>query len=124
VIPARTRAEALEAISSRDVAAAVLDLVLGDDTKDLCNALADRGIPYVIYSGMPKPSDASSIFIEKPASSDRLVNAIRVLLSFTETLMPAPAAAEAFCFTVEDCLRSPHSGSGEDLIRGDCFEKQ
>jgi DNA-binding response OmpR family regulator len=80
VIAARTRAQALEAATSQDVAAAVLDLVLGDGSKDLCDELANRGIPFVIYSGMPKPPDVSNIFIEKPASSDRLVTALQGLL--------------------------------------------
>jgi hypothetical protein len=60
------------------------DLVLGDGSKDLRDELAHRGIPYVIYSGMPKPPDVSVIFIEKPASK---------LFSSNGALKAVPAAA-------------------------------
>jgi DNA-binding NtrC family response regulator len=87
VISARMRTQALEAVSSREVSAAVLDLVLADDSEDLRRELTDRGIPYVIYSGMPKPPDEKNVFIEKPAGSDRLVTAIE------DALKTAPGVA-------------------------------
>jgi hypothetical protein len=74
------------------VSVAVLDLVLGDGSKHLCDELADRGIPFVIYSGMPKPPDVSNIFIEKPASGDRLVAGLQGLLFLNDALKPMPAA--------------------------------
>jgi DNA-binding NtrC family response regulator len=80
VIPARTGTQALEAVSSRDVSAVVLDLLLGDDSEDLRRELTGRRIPYVIYSGMPKPPDERNVFIQKPAGSDRLVTAIEDVL--------------------------------------------
>jgi DNA-binding response OmpR family regulator len=80
VIPARTRTQALQAVSSREVSAAVLDLVLGDHREDLRRELTDRGIPNVISTGMPKQPDERNVFIEKPAGSHRLVAAIEDVL--------------------------------------------
>jgi DNA-binding NtrC family response regulator len=87
VIPARTHTQALEAVSSRHVSAVVLDLVLGDESEDLRRELTERRIPFVIYSGMPKPPDERNVFIQKPAGSERLVTAIE------DALKTAPRVA-------------------------------
>ena len=57
---------------------AALDLGLGDgDGEPLFSELRLRGIPFVVYSGYPKPASADDVpFIQKPARTDALVDAV------------------------------------------------
>jgi CheY-like chemotaxis protein len=60
-----------------EVAAAVLDLGLnGGDGKALCHELKSRKIPFVIYSGYPRPVGLDVPFIDKPTDTMALVNAV------------------------------------------------
>jgi hypothetical protein len=66
------------------------DIVLGDGSNDLCKELRARGIPVVIYSGMPKPPEMNGIYIEKPASGHLLISAIEQLLADKDAVKPMP----------------------------------
>jgi CheY-like chemotaxis protein len=84
---AQTRGAALRGMRP-EVAAAVLDLGLnGGDGQALCDELKSRSIPFVVYSGYPRPTTLDVPFIEKPSDTAVLVKAIQGLL--------APSAAAA-----------------------------
>jgi hypothetical protein len=51
------------------------------DATPIRQELRSRGIPFVIYSGYPKPAGTDEIFIEKPAYPDTLMAALEELLS-------------------------------------------
>jgi CheY-like chemotaxis protein len=64
---AATRTAAVQEMCP-DVAAAVLDFTLHDgDARSLCEELRSRNIPFVVYSGYPRPAILDVPFIEKPA---------------------------------------------------------
>src|SRR5215468_2025601 len=53
-----------------DMAAAILDLGLHDgDGQDLCDELKSRSIPFVVYSGYPRPAALDAPFIPKPTNT-------------------------------------------------------
>jgi DNA-binding response OmpR family regulator len=65
-----------------EVAAAVLDFGLNDgDGQALCHELKSRSIPFVIYSGYPRPAGLDVPFIEKPTQTTALVQAIEGVLA-------------------------------------------
>ena len=81
---ARTRTAALRQIRP-EVAAAVLDLGLNDgDGQALCDELKSHSIPFVVYSGYPRPATLDAPFIPKPTNA-------RVLAEAVEGLFERPA---------------------------------
>jgi len=82
VFGAHTVRDALPLAGRPDLSAAILDLGLGDgDGEPLFSELRLRGIPFVVYSGYPKPASADDVpFIQKPARTDALVDAVGKLL--------------------------------------------
>jgi DNA-binding response OmpR family regulator len=65
-----------------EVAAAVLDLGLnGGDGQALCHELKSRKIPFVIYSGYPRPVGLDAPFIDKPTDMTALVKAVEGLIA-------------------------------------------
>jgi CheY-like chemotaxis protein len=76
-----TLAEAVAAAEGSGFSAAIVDHGLSDgETTKLCQRLAERKIPYVVYSGYPQPVGAHGVFVTKPASPEVLVTAIEGLL--------------------------------------------
>ena len=65
------------------LSAAILDHALADgDSSSLCRRLAERGIPYLIYSGF-KTIDGpcnDAPHLDKPASPAQLLNAMEALI--------------------------------------------
>jgi DNA-binding response OmpR family regulator len=62
---------------------AILDHALGDgDSSLLCARLTERGIPYIIYSGLPKIEGvcAGALHVAKPAAPGQLVAAMESLI--------------------------------------------
>jgi DNA-binding response OmpR family regulator len=81
-----TSSEALAAVSE-DVSVAILDIRLGQETSEAVAALlAERGIPFIFYSGQALPNDMRgrwplSPLVVKPADPRTLVESVAALLS-------------------------------------------
>ncbi|UCI16986.1 response regulator [Mesorhizobium sp. B2-1-8] len=84
--PCTTLAETLKFAQHEELSAATLDIRLGRETTEaVAAALADRGIPFIFYSGQALPASIEARWpncqvIGKPADQDALVNALKVLL--------------------------------------------
>jgi DNA-binding NarL/FixJ family response regulator len=84
--PCTTLAQTLKAAQHEDLSAATLDIRLGRETTEAVAAvLADRGIPFLFYSGQALPESVEarwpgSRVISKPADQEVLLNALRALL--------------------------------------------
>jgi len=87
-------AAALEWLDANTPAVAIIDYRLKDGCcLELVRALRSRGIPFVIYSGLPRLSDLDPAFgdapwLEKPIGRIDLLNAVA-------GLVPAPLSATA-----------------------------
>ena len=71
--------EALKTVEATDLSAAVLDISLGsEDCSVVCQRLAERGVPFLFYSGYAHGPDgwAEVPVIAKPAHPDQLVDAV------------------------------------------------
>ena len=65
------------------LSAAILDHALSDgDSTSLCTRLAERGIPFLMYSGYPTVDGAckDAPHLMKPASHDQLLDALEALI--------------------------------------------
>jgi DNA-binding response OmpR family regulator len=82
-----TSSEALAGAASENVSVAILDIRLGQETSEAVAALlAERGIPFIFYSGQPLPNDMRerwplSPLVVKPADPRQLVETVAALLS-------------------------------------------
>jgi DNA-binding response OmpR family regulator len=82
-----TLSEALAGAASEKVSVATLDIRLGQETSEAVAALlAERGIPFIFYSGQPLPDDMRerwplSPLVVKPADPRQLVESVAALLS-------------------------------------------
>ncbi|MCA1490037.1 response regulator [Sinorhizobium alkalisoli] len=84
--PFMTLPEALQAAGSEPVSIAILDIRLGTATTEaVSDLLADRGIPFLFYSGQKLTAEmqrkwGDAVLIDKPATQDDIVSAaVRVL---------------------------------------------
>jgi DNA-binding response OmpR family regulator len=78
-----TLKHALLLVEHDGIAAAILDHSLGDgDCSALCARLTDRGVPYMIYSGMEHLEGPckGAPYLSKPASHADLVAAVEGLI--------------------------------------------
>ena len=84
VLVASTVDEALPLAERPDLSAAVLDMLLGDQTAaPICFRLAERGIPFVFSTGLT-PVDEEwkhATVLDKPCAPDVLVKAVVGLVS-------------------------------------------
>ena len=81
-ITAYSLAEALVAVESPSISAAVLDHALGDgDCSELCRRLAARSVPFITSSGTPNLTGpcAGAINVTKPVKPSVLVTALSTL---------------------------------------------
>jgi CheY-like chemotaxis protein len=82
-----TLSEALSVAALEKVSIATLDIRLGRDTSEAVAALlAERGIPFIFYSGQSLPSEMRerwplSPLVAKPAEPRQLVDALAAALS-------------------------------------------
>jgi DNA-binding response OmpR family regulator len=78
--------EAMARADVNDFAVAVLDFSLGSDSvTPLARRLARRNVPFILHTGMSRSEPSlmewrDSIIVEKPASPQTLVTAIRSVL--------------------------------------------
>ena len=82
-----TLKHALLLVEHDGLSAAILDHALGDgDSSLLYKRLNERGIPFMIYSGLPKTEGASqdAVHVSKPATHDVLVTAMEGLIRRAE----------------------------------------
>lgn len=66
-----------------NVAGAILDNVLPDgDCSTLCEVLSDRGIPFIIHSGLPSGMNAckDAPHVPKPADPELLVSTLQEMI--------------------------------------------
>ena len=84
--PAPTLAVAMDLATHAKLSAATLDLRLGHDSvRPVTRILADRGIPFVFYSGQPANDPVraewpASKAISKPAEAEEIVQAVAELV--------------------------------------------
>ena len=74
---------ALILVEHDGLSAAIMDHALRDgDSTELCGRLAERGIPYVSYSGFDPVKGASpdAPFVSKPSTMNTLLSALEKLL--------------------------------------------
>jgi DNA-binding NtrC family response regulator len=89
-----TSSEALAGAASGNVSVAILDIRLGQETSEAVAALlAERGIPFIFYSGQPLPDDMRerwplSPLVVKPADPRQLVETVATLLSTSIQFWP------------------------------------
>ena len=79
----RTLPQALAAVESDGLSAAILDHALGqDDSSQLCERLDERRIPYMLYSGLDQVDGAcgEAPLLRKPAPPKTLISAVERLL--------------------------------------------
>jgi CheY-like chemotaxis protein len=77
-------ADALGLVEQNAWSGAVLDYRLGlDDVRLLCRRLADRGIPFMIYTGLADLPESypGALIVQKPACGDTLLMGMSELVS-------------------------------------------
>ena len=85
--PAFNVEEALELAADPDLSAAVLDVRLGrESVGPVARALAVAGVPFLFFSGQTESDDVrrewpGRAFIQKPAPSEALLEAVRRLVA-------------------------------------------
>ncbi|OAP41461.1 histidine kinase [Sinorhizobium glycinis] len=85
--PCMTLEAALDAARSEPLSLAVLDIRLGDGTtEDVSDMLAERGIPFLFYSGQALPDVMErkcngAVVVNKPATQQDLVGAVASMLA-------------------------------------------
>jgi DNA-binding response OmpR family regulator len=98
--PARTVEEALSLVRDEPLSAAVLDVRVRDQNiQPVADALCDRDIPFLFYSGqvkhhVPLHRWPKAFFIAKPTPSRELIEAVRQVLESRRELAAPRAAAE------------------------------
>jgi len=83
VLVARRKRDALKLVDRQSFDGAVLDWALPDgDVEAVCRSLDDRGVPYVIYSGvMEKPEERERcVFIAKPSTMEHVIGELAQLV--------------------------------------------
>lgn len=91
VLRARSVGQGIRSIGHPELCAAVIDYGLGEgNAKELCQALEQRGIPFVVYSGYSEIDKAchDGVFVPKPASN-------AVLVTTVAGLLPRPGGPES-----------------------------
>jgi len=80
---ARTLNDAHQLVEEPALALAIIDLAHGRETAaTLCNRLAARGLPFVIYTGYPDipPECKPHAVLQKPADPETILRAVAALL--------------------------------------------
>jgi DNA-binding response OmpR family regulator len=83
VAVARSLADARDLVEHNGICAAIVDFGLGDgDANVLCERLAQKHVPFVLHSGYSQTGTACApaAVVPKPASPDKLVEAVGRLL--------------------------------------------
>jgi len=81
VATAATAAQAIRLLENARPSAATVDHALPDgDGWALYQSLEERRIPFVVYSGYPKPDGVKAPYVAKPAEPEALVRALAGLL--------------------------------------------
>ena len=85
--PFMSNAQALQWLETETPDIALLDIMIKDGTSvEIARVLKSRGIPFVIYSGLPPNSHAPSElqdvpWLEKPISRETLTNVLEKLVT-------------------------------------------
>ena len=81
---ARRMSYALKLIDNHTFHGAVIDWDVPDETAEtLCKSLEERGVPYVVYSGLTqKPNGCDrGLFIPKPTTTEHLIGAVTQIVT-------------------------------------------
>jgi DNA-binding response OmpR family regulator len=83
VITSFTLHDALIKAQNDGLDAAIVDYAIGaGNSTELCNELNKRGVPLLVYSGLPSHNNSDETrFVSKPASSELLVGIVDDLIS-------------------------------------------
>jgi DNA-binding response OmpR family regulator len=82
IVSAPNLRAALEAVKDVTLSAAIIDYLLEDgNNSEICERLNARGIPYVLFTGAPKPSGecAQGSYLEKPTTAKELLASVEAL---------------------------------------------
>jgi len=88
--PFMSNAQALQWLQTETPDIALLDLMIKDGTSvEIARVLKSRGIPFVIYSGLPPnphaPSELQDVpWLEKPVSRETLTNVLGELVTLPQ----------------------------------------
>ena len=69
---------AIQAVQDNKFSAAILDGMIGD--AELHQRLMAAGIPYMVYSGYEQVAGVTGTHVNKPATREALLNAIKALI--------------------------------------------
>jgi DNA-binding NtrC family response regulator len=85
--PCTTISAAMDAARNEELSLAILDIRLGSETTErIGDLLAERGIPFLFYSGQALPDDmkkkcVGAVVVAKPAKPQELVSAVAKALT-------------------------------------------
>ena len=83
VLSAVTLQDGLRLAENPHLSAAIVDYAMREgDTAVLCTRLTERGLPFIVYTGYDKVSDAcrAGVIVAKPAAPDILLSALAQIL--------------------------------------------
>src|SRR4051794_31515379 len=94
--PFTSRAAALEWLDANTPGIAIIDYRLKDGCcLEIARALCSRGVPFIVYSGLPRLADLDPAFrnapwLEKPIGRHDLLNAVAQLVPTSDVVADGP----------------------------------
>ena len=82
IVTAPNLRTALEAVKDITLSAAIIDYLLENgNNSEVCEQLNARGIPFVLFTGAPKPRGecAKGAYLEKPTTAKELLASVEAL---------------------------------------------
>ena len=95
IVTAPNLRTALAAMRDSKLSAAIIDYLLEDgNNSEICKQLNARGIPFVLFSGAPKPTGACAqgSYLEKPTTAKELLASVEALFEPGQLRWPAGAS--------------------------------
>src|SRR5262249_51094123 len=83
VLVARRKCDALKLVDHQSFDGAVLDWMVPDgNVEAVCRYLDERGVPYVIYSGLKEKPESRKrcVFISKPSTMEHVIGVLAQLV--------------------------------------------
>jgi DNA-binding response OmpR family regulator len=95
IVTAPNLRTALAAVKDSTLSAAIIDYLLEDgNNSEICEQLNARGIPFVLFSGAPRPIGecAQGTYLEKPTTAAKLLASVEALFERGQLRWPAGSA--------------------------------